>query len=85
MVNVPKEEWEQMRDELRDLRTAVNALTTALTGNELGTTGIQPRLAAAEVWINEAKVKLALIAAGIAGGATGLAEAVKAYFSHSDK
>lgn len=69
-----------MRDELRDLRSAVNALTTALTGNELGTTGIQPRLAAAEAWISEAKVKLALIAAGIAGGATGLAEAVKAYF-----
>lgn len=80
MIHVPRKEWDEMREEIRDLRAAVDALVIAVKGNDLGTSGIQPRLAAAEKWIEDARLRLALIAAGVAGGATTAAEAVKAWF-----
>lgn len=70
-----------MREEIRQLRSAVSTLTTAVTGNELGTAGIQPRLAAVEAWISEARVRLAVIAAGLGAGASGVIEAAKAFFA----
>lgn len=82
MITIPKEEWEQMREELRELRKAVNDLTTALSGNNLGTSGIVSRVFSLEEWRSEAKLKLALIAAGIAGASTGVLEAVKHFFAN---
>ena len=79
-IQVPRTEWEEMRGEIHELRTAVDALVVAVKGNDLGTSGLQPRLAAAEKWIEDARLRLALIAAGVAGGATTAAEAVKAWF-----
>lgn len=70
-----------MRDEQRKQGERIEALTTALTGNSLGTTGIHPRLAAAEAWISEARVRLAVIAAALGAGASGAIEAVKAFFA----
>ncbi len=80
MIQVPREEWEGMREELRDLRKAVTELTTALSGNNLGTRGIVSRVFDLEEWRNEARVKLALIAAGIAGASTGALEIIKSFF-----
>jgi len=82
MIQVPIKEWEEMRDEIRELRKAVTELTTALSGNNLGTKGIASRVFDLEEWKAEARLKLALIAAGIAGASTGALEIIKSFFSN---
>jgi len=67
-----REEWDQLRADVTEIKTA-------LTGNNMGTKGVIARLLELETWRDEARLKLALIAAGIAGGATTVWEIIKGW------
>ena len=75
----PAERYQPTREEWEQLRSDVTEIKTALTGNDLGTKGVISRLLDLETWRDEARLKLALIAAGIAGGATTIWEGIKAW------
>ena len=72
--HVNREEWEHLNKKMDEIHTA-------LIGNNLGTIGLIKRLAILENWAAGVKVRLAVIAASIAGGATATIEAVKHAFT----
>jgi hypothetical protein len=76
----PQDKYSPTHEEWKDLNDKVNDIHTALIGNNLGTVGVIKRLSKAEAWISSAKIRLAVISAGVAGGATAFAEAIKAAF-----
>jgi hypothetical protein len=79
-----RREWDDLNARVDAGNELTKEIHTALIGNELGTTGVIKRLARAESWIASARVKLAVIAAAIGGGASAAGEAIKAAFGVSN-
>lgn len=71
---------QEEQDRLDRMEKKLDAIITAMEGNNLGTTGIVRRLDAAEKWIDQARVRLAVIAAMAGGSVSTAIEAAKAWF-----
>ena len=80
LIQIPRSELEEMRGEIRELRTAVDALVVAMKGNDMGTKGFHPRLVEVEDWISKARLRLAVIAGGLGVSTSAAFEAAKAWF-----
>lgn len=58
----------------------IDALLTALEGNDLGTKGIVKRLEELEEWVGAARIRLAVVAAVVSASGVSAWEAFKAVF-----
>ena len=74
MITVPKSEWDEMRDSVREIRSA-------LVGNPaLRQKGLIERVEAVEAWQMDVRLKLAGAAALVSTGVAAGWEAVKHLF-----
>lgn len=74
MITVPKVEWDEMRDSVREIRSA-------LVGNPaLRQKGLIERVESIEAWQMDVRLKLAGAAAVVSGGVAAGWEALKHIF-----